>query len=192
MGKLNKKTESKPVLVKAKGKVLHYGRYEFSDDELQKKGNELVDVLHQKRKVEHEKKIAMQEFKNTLGALDQDQYLVEQDIETGVRECDMDCLVYLEDVDGTLMKIYESIDFGVEVAREVFDYARDRHNFDFTEIKDFDSGTKKILYEGVPVFTVAMSDGERQMNIYDINNNKVHKHFSALNVVGDDEEEGTE
>jgi hypothetical protein len=95
MGKNVKVMFDSPVMVKAKGTVMSNGVYCFNKEELQEKGHELVVALQEKRTVENEKKAAMQEFKNTLAALEADQYLVESDIETGERNGNMDCLMYL-------------------------------------------------------------------------------------------------
>lgn len=150
---------------KARGTAVKYGVYEFSDSELQKKGVDLANHHRKKRELEQKLKDIKSEYKNKQDKIDTEIERDANDLSTGTRDGDFECLVYLDLRNDQWHKVYESKEYGHEVAVELFDYEKDAHLFDFTTKRDDDNGVKKILWEGEEIMTLPYTAAERQLSI---------------------------
>ena len=149
--------------IKARGTSVKHGTYEFTKEELTKKGSDLAQALRDKAEAELDLKQIQSEYKDRVKRLELRIAQIGNDITTGERSGDMDCIVFLDERNGQFYKVWESKQYGHEVAAELFDFGKDQHLFDFETERDDVNGVKKVMHDGVVVMTVAYTAEERQM-----------------------------
>lgn len=155
------------VKVKAKRTMSCAGFYEFTEDELTEKHKQFHRLIARRNELEAKKKSVMAEFKAKSSELDLDIEKVDNDINTGRRQEEFDCILYLDFRDGAWMKVFESMEYGHEVKVAPFDFAKDQHMFDFYVKRNVDDAVKVISWNGEEIMRVPMSLQEMQMTIED-------------------------